>query len=549
VQLDVVVTDRRGSPVSGLRPEEFDLIIDSVRRPIAAVDERCATAAGDGGVGASGAKEAPTRHLAIVFDMSHMLNSSRRRAIRSALRLVDEGMTDRDRVMILALTNGLHVVSGFSGDRAALSARLHHLLESRELMDTSALEEESALRAIYRSRVSAGLSSTHRVPIEGIVDQFGCLSEGRNAEFEAARSLRLLANTMPALGGLPGRKGLVLFTEKLRANPALPFYTACGIPEFEQLSLTLTALPEIQDLALEANLAGVSFYPVHAGGLSAGMTPMGEHSARSFQVDVAKTTGGKSFVLMKDTLAPFRQALEDSACHYLLAFKPPDDFRPGRHSAHLDVRRRRVRVQYREHLTTESPEQRSEAEILAVLSNPGMYRDLPLEVHGYSLGKPAKGTRRFRLKASVRTSDLVLRRVSADRSAGEVSLRGAVISNESLACQGWLCRPRSGGARGVVRGQGARGRPVEAVEIPAGFPRAPTGPAAAGVSDSPPAVVSRAAPTRPARGLDPDSTPLWSNAAAHWEMISLSARRHLTLSYSDRISGTSAGRSPRRFER
>jgi len=60
-------------------------------------------------------------------------------------------------------------------------------------------------------------------------------------------------------------------------------------------------------------------------------------STRGFQATVALSTGAKNFVLMKDRLAPFRQARLDFSCHYELAWRPAGGGTEGRHDVLVRV--------------------------------------------------------------------------------------------------------------------------------------------------------------------------------------------------------------------
>jgi VWFA-related protein len=432
VLLDTVVTDRKGNPVSGLGIGDFDLLIDNVRVPIDAIEQRCEQAPASRALEASAAG----RNFIILFDLSHMLLTSRNNAIRAAIQFVDDGMTAEDRVMVLAFMRGLHVISGFTTDRPGLRARLLRLLEDKSMVDPAPFEEENRLAQIVAEQRRASAQALRRGGFPSLAAANpACMSEAIEAEYRTARALRALANAMPSFGGLAGRKAFILFTETLRASAGSPFYDLCGAGTLQDKIAGLTAAPEIEDLQLRANLAGVSFYTVHAGGMGAYPANPLWQSARDLQVSLALATGGKNFILMKDPLAAFSQAARDLSCHYVLVWRPSDALKTGRHQVRVAVRGKGLQVRHREYFAVQTAQETSDSQLLAALSNPGLYRSLPVEAHGYSLA-PSKGsTRNLLLKASVSLADLSLVPAGAGMRRGGVHLRGAVVAANALRCE------------------------------------------------------------------------------------------------------------------
>ncbi len=461
VLLDTVVTDSKGTPIRGMAAGEFELLVDNKLVPMEAVEEFCAPPREIDETGGSGAdphrSEAgsgegavrsdsvhPDRsihHYILFFDMSHLKVGARRKAIQIATQFVRERMGATDRAMILAFSRGLHLVSGFTSDREILAARLEKVQDDRALLDTTPFEQEVTLDRLAQgtgspyggpARRSTGLV---RMGAMSILSNPECLAEARISEIETTRALRAIANTMPAFSALPGRKALMLFTETLQADPTQAYFNACGAGVFDRPSLGLTVAPEIVDLAHRANLAGVSFYPMHSGGMEAGRTGSVMEQAIAFQKSISLSTGGEAFIVMKNPLVAFEQAARDLSCYYMLAYRVDVELKPGRHTVVVRVSRKKVRVRHRESFVLLTHEEASDQQMLAVLSNPGLYRDLPVSAKGYTLADAGKGARHFLIQASVPRDDLVLLPVPPSGSGGKVHLRGGVISEGKLACE------------------------------------------------------------------------------------------------------------------
>ncbi|HKZ20358.1 MAG TPA: VWA domain-containing protein [Acidimicrobiia bacterium] len=420
ILLDAVVTDREGNHVAGLAREDFELIVDNVRTPIEAVEDRCvaggAAAVGDG-----------RRSLIVLFNLSHMLLTARNDAIRAAIRYVEDEMRPGERMMVLAFMNGLHIVSPMTEDRAELGSRLRRLLDDRSMVDPVPFEEENRVQQIGRSAVRRFRAEQFgQVGLIQVPD-LACETDVLQAEYRAARTLRTLANAMPAFGGLPGRKAFILFTETLRSREGPIMGNLCNVRLSEGLRGGLLARPELDDLQRRANLAGVSLYTVHAGGMGTGISDPLWEAARDLQVSLAMATGGRNLVLMKEPTLPFRQALHDLSCHYVLAWRPRDGMEPGRHRVLVRARQRGLSVRHREYVLVQSRSEAADNEMLAVLSNPGLYKELPVRVHGYSLSSTVPSRRTFLLRVSVEQSGLTGTPVNAATVNRTVQLRGAVL--------------------------------------------------------------------------------------------------------------------------
>ncbi|MBI3448327.1 MAG: VWA domain-containing protein [Acidobacteria bacterium] len=428
VLLDVIVTDKKGVPVTDLGPTDFQLLVDNTLSPIEAVESHC-SAPGE----STAALDAPPRYLVLFFDMSHLLAPARLRSIKAGIQFIDEMMSARDQVMVVAFAKGLHIVSRFTGERAILKSRMEAMIDDHDLIDSAPFEEENTLARFDRGTGGARRRASPMTiggPSPSLNEFAGeCQAEARQAEIDATRTVRAMANTMEAFEGIPGRKAMVLMSETLRSNPGGTFYTACGQSSLlDNSSLHLTVLPEIDDLVRRANLAGISFYPVHPGGISAGATSLAMEGALDFQHSIALSTGGQAFILMNKPLLPFAQAEADLSCNYVLAYRPPEGFREGRHPVTVHVARKGVKVRHRDSFVISKPGEASDRQMMAVLSSPGLYRDLKVESHAYSLLTPQPGKRRILIQASVPLSELTLLPTSDAVSRGSLLLRGGIIS-------------------------------------------------------------------------------------------------------------------------
>lgn len=203
--------------------------------------------------------DAELRHVMVLFDFSHLMIAPRRDAINATIRFVEEAMGPRDRVMLLGLMRGVHLLHRFSSDRASLRSRLEAVLADRALIDPAPFEEDNTIEALIgemrdnRVRRSPRMGMMSPDPIGSLVAR--CEGEARPAEMETTSSVRALAICPPSEAC---RAATHLLHRDAAGEPGLPYLAACGADGIRQPSLGLTLYPEMDDLIRRANLAGVS---------------------------------------------------------------------------------------------------------------------------------------------------------------------------------------------------------------------------------------------------------------------------------------------------
>ncbi|HET9784127.1 MAG TPA: VWA domain-containing protein, partial [Terriglobales bacterium] len=131
VSLDVVVRDRGGLPVAGLKREAFRILDDGEPRPLASFQVESAPAPpASAGSGTASAKSTPApaavnrppRYLALYFDDVNTDNKALEQARNGALRFVHEALGPADHAAVLT---GSGVVSQeFTADHARLQAAI-----------------------------------------------------------------------------------------------------------------------------------------------------------------------------------------------------------------------------------------------------------------------------------------------------------------------------------------------------------------------------------------------------------------------------------------
>ena len=348
VNIEVVVTDRKGNRIRGLEAKDFELLVDG--EPVSIeyfteIDDRRALATSRDGVGVpSLAPDEPvgTSYLIFIDDLSAIQQHRNRVLTRLENDLALLGPADR--VAIVAY-DGRNVT------------RITDWTNSRQGIQ-HALEQARQRRAL------------------GLMDMAGLGNKTHRALMAATASLRSFADA-------PGRKVALLLIERWATQ------TDQWQPWSAWASQYILLQGRYAPLVNAANLVGYSLYPVDLPGLEGGSFRARTAERRWHDVlqYLADQTGGLPMLnsFSKKALA---QTAEDTRSYYWLGFEPPrneDD----------EVRDIRIRVAGRHGLRVRSresfPDMSRGAEVTMLVEGSLLFGESPgadsLEVH---FGTPKK---------------------------------------------------------------------------------------------------------------------------------------------------------------
>src|SRR6266404_7494208 len=222
VQIDVLVTDKAGKPVGGLKREDFDLLDNNKAQQIStfAYEETKARRIGDTVLENRRLPKAITagelkRVFAFVVDTLHIKFENVNQTRKMLGDFVDNKMQPGDLVLILPTGGGSGILQQFTSDQRLLHRAIDRLHPFFFTNDTTP----------YRSMARLGLGSTGRTASGAPNRGFGRQSmpgiQGGNPDpFEEAdvhTTLNAMKETIKSMGKLPGRKVAVLVSEGIRA--------------------------------------------------------------------------------------------------------------------------------------------------------------------------------------------------------------------------------------------------------------------------------------------------------------------------------------------
>ena len=319
VQLDAVVTDRKGRHVDTLGPSDFIVLQDGRAQPVTAVayvrsDEQFVD---DTGAPLTGPPRSPRdarRVIAIVVDDLRMSFGSVYQTRRSLSRIIDELLLPDDLVGIVS-TSGVRGTSWpLSFGRAELRAAANRLRFSLQ----NSLSEDDALDLLA-----------------GPFDMLPSIEYAHRERVFAMAALNRISEVIDAVGELPGRKTIVLVSE--------------GFAMYDLGRENSIVGDSMRSLVDRANRAAVVIYAVDprglvVTGLTAADNPMSARQAaetafrRSSMLQatqgglqfVAGQTGGFAVINNNDIAGAMRRIMADQRGYYLIGYQPDlSTFGPG----------------------------------------------------------------------------------------------------------------------------------------------------------------------------------------------------------------------------
>jgi VWFA-related protein len=333
VQVDPVVTDGKGKPVTDLRPEEVEILEDGKPQQITnfsyvSLDAPLALA-----VKPKPDKNAPPappirlrpdqvrRTIALVVDDLGLSFESTYYIRRALKKFLDEQMQPDDLVAIIRTGGGIGALQQFTTDKRQLYAaidKVKYYMNGRGGI--------SAFAPIEADRISmADGTSINRTALEDSdIGQF------KNDLFSVG-TLGAVRYVVNGLRDLPGRKSVVLMSD--------------GFPLFSGSERTgnLRVLEALGTLTEAANRASVVIYTLDARGLqtlgyqaadnTSGLQPgqiesvLSQRRSDFFDSQaalsyLARQTGGVAIQNTNDLSSGLRKALEDQGGYYLIGYRP-----------------------------------------------------------------------------------------------------------------------------------------------------------------------------------------------------------------------------------
>lgn len=357
VLLDVVVTNKKGEPVSGLKKEQFQIIEDGVPQTLASFEEhhdapQSAKASVTGsesgaplppGVYTSAQTVKPSDSLNVLLldwlntqpaDQSYV-----RSEVIKYLRTVPPGT----RLGIFALTPELRIVQGFTTETARLFAALDGHSTAAATKSVGLLSSSS--RRAGDQEVLEMMTRANASPFAiAAVGDFQNTTNNSETGDRSARTIAAFRDLQAYLSAIPGRKNVLWFASEFPIR-SFPGTSPGGGPAIDFAG-------GIRGTADEFGPDRIAIYPISAAGMeeSAGLDPsesLGERRAGAVAVrnsqerdasgaqqvvmeTIAKETGGEAFYNTNGLDRQIILAVDDAAHYYTLSYSPTNSVGDGK---------------------------------------------------------------------------------------------------------------------------------------------------------------------------------------------------------------------------
>ncbi len=363
IAVDVSVVDKNGNPVAGVKPEQFDVTVDGKPRRVvsaeflefAARDKPATGQAAPEAVPeplfssneASAAGAAKGRLIFLAIDQASFKPLGAHGAMEAARRFIDRLQPD-DRVGLVAFPGpGPNVPA--SRDHSPARAATTKIIGSAQPFRSSGIDKNVSLSEAIDIHANDSMTLERVLAREcgsarNAGDRTACEMEvrntafsiGRNAEYQATRSLQGIEAVIRGLAQIRERKTLVL--------------VSAGLPLSDRGGVDLQLRPEVVALGREAAAANLNLFVLHidSGFLDAfsaeertisdtlsrdlGMMSMGLET-------IAGASGGSLARVVAGAEFAFDRVLRETAAAYLLGVEPADSDRDGKpHRINVKVR-------------------------------------------------------------------------------------------------------------------------------------------------------------------------------------------------------------------
>jgi VWFA-related protein len=420
--VDVVVLDRAGKPITGLTKDDFQLFENGKAQPLTnfyemrsqtltTPSEPAPTAAASAVPASEPPAEARKRSIIIFFDSSSIAFFARNKAIDSIQRLMSTLVRGGDDAMIVTWNHSLQVVQPFTSDHAALQ----HGIEVMQKKITNAplmnfektLVLDAASNNIRTSIQSKGQYSMQQAYDDAVATWSNYATDVRNMDSQLMSSVSSLFSV---LAGSDRKKVFLFMAGELQDSPGLDVLAQMD-SMFEQQGVHVQSPAQLQakdvgistqlrKLAESASADGITMYMVDVGARQIDddgrfmrdqsvdfLSDM--NSLTSFGM-LAATTGGAILNGMKSFDNALRDVSRDLDSYYSLGYRPGEG--PKQRKIVVKVNKPGAKVRTREFYSLKTADEQIGDAVVANVFHDGMTGDFPVTIEAGAAEAAEKGT-------------------------------------------------------------------------------------------------------------------------------------------------------------
>lgn len=402
VLVPVVVTDKHGRPVSGLKQSDFAVSEDNVPQHIVAFSKtydaslemanlpdmsNIATRSSEVAMAGKVGPDSPTRTYLVCVDTLHSSLSDLVQARRALTKFFQSEYDGKAQYALMNLTRQIEVIQDSTRDSSLVLAALGSKRFQSSIVDSEAssiaFDSKSLRRMLkrYDPRICSNIPGT---PAHGPISD-DCPGIKRKVEmFIAARAertailtrifLQELKNIISVMAGMPTARTLILISDGFTLVPGRELYgiASAYFPDVAQFRFSQRdAQPQLDELLRLAQKSNVVVYGLDSRGVyTPASTGLGDAASEGYgdgprmralsqmmsnedtiawengsaMAQLARATGGMYFHGNNDLLTGIRRAFNDERERYVIAYTPSNALMDGKY------RRITVAVRNRNHL-------------------------------------------------------------------------------------------------------------------------------------------------------------------------------------------------------
>ncbi len=420
--VDVVVLDRAGNPITGLTKDDFQIFDNGKPQPVtnfyemrsqtlAAAEPGTAPAAAGAPAAPEPSAERKKRSIIVFFDSSSIAFFARNKAIDSIQRLMSTLVREGDDAMIVNWNRSLKVIQPFTSDRAALQHGVEAMQKKVSNASLMNFEKTQVLEAASNN-IQTSLQSGGRYPMQKAYDDsvaqwMTYAADLRNVQSQLMSSVSSLFSV---LAGSDRKKVFLFMAGELQESPGLDVLAQID-SMFQQQGVNISSPAQLQskDVGISVQLRKLA-ESASADGITMYMVDVGERqiddngaSMRDTTVDflsdintlgsmgmLAETTGGAILNGTKSFDNALREVSRDLDSYYSLGYKPSEG--PKQRRITVKVKKPGARVRTREFYSLKTADEQISDAVVANVFHEGMTGDFAVNVAAGTAEAAEKGT-------------------------------------------------------------------------------------------------------------------------------------------------------------
>ena len=411
VNVDVIVTDRRGNHIRGLTAADFEIRDNGAPQPItnfAEYEDKPAAAAtatidGKAGVESTAPSAAPRekRTLVVFIERQVMPPAEANKFIVSIKKMLHDAMRPGDAAAIVTFRYAMKVEQEFTGDLSKLDASLDKLHTFFDRVSEDA-ESENIRNEYMQELLDQDAAAAGQAPVQSLI--LSGYEQRRRAFLDMRRKINtvnILVNTMAAT---EGRKAIFLATRRFSQYAGAEYSRGGPGPSRDDEEFNTVTLRD--QLVRNANAAGVTLYAVYPEGMVD--TPINNVERRTSSTpatdiarfsrgnaillnetvalnDVANRTGGVAGWGFTDVAKIANTMRDDLTSYYSLAFKAPK--KSATHKISVTTTNRSYTVRARREFIEKTDAMQMTDRVVSSLYQPQRVSTLPIDVQVLGITK------------------------------------------------------------------------------------------------------------------------------------------------------------------